>query len=235
MVSLLFKIEAGAFFLLLYSYSIVLLLEKYFRIQSLANPFLKKGDYQSVYNFLQKRKKGWIAAAIFFPIPFILLFFLFKRKTNQARNHSRLCKKCKQLISTKLSEQTEDEFLKSGQIAEEKIGTIDYDVWKCNACGSVEILNYPTPKSKYTHCPTCNFLTYHLGARRTTLSATYEAMGQGEQERTCLHCGHHHLETFYIPMLVASSSSSDSSSSSSDSGGSWGGGDSGGGGSSSSW
>ena len=138
-------------------------------------------------------------------------------------------------MPAKLSEQAEDEFLKSGQIAEEKIGTIDYDVWKCHACGSVEILNYPNPKSKYTRCPKCNFLTYHFGARRTTLSATYEAMGQGVQERTCLHCGHHHTETFVIPMLVASSSSDSSSSSSSDSGGSWGGGDSGGGGASSSW
>lgn len=133
----------------------------------------------------------------------------------------------------KLSEAEEDEFMHSGQIAEEKAGTVDHDVWRCEACGSIVSLRYPNATTKFTHCPKCQFLTYHFGARRTIQSATYSADGHGEEERTCLHCGHHHIDKYIIPMLVASSS--DSSSSSSDSGGSWGGGDSGGGGASSSW
>lgn len=72
-------------------------------------------------------------------------------------------------------------------------------------------------------------LTYHFGARRTIQRATYSADGYGEEERMCLHCRHHHIDKFIIPMLVASSSGSDGSSSSS-SGGNWGSGDSDGGG-----
>lgn len=226
--------SGGAFFLALYSYLIFILLEKYFRVQSIAKPFLEKGEYQTVYNFYGQR--NWGVAAFFFPFPFLLLYFLFKIKRRRIRAHSRPCKKCKTIIPSRLSEQTEDEFLQPGQQVEEKIGVIDYDVWKCNACGSVEVLNYPNSKSKYSRCPQCNFLTDHLDGKRTTQSATYEADGNGEEAHTCLNCGHHHIVSFIIPMLVASSSSSsDSSSSSSDSGGSWGGGDSGGGGAESSW
>jgi uncharacterized protein len=223
------------FLILTYCYLIFLLLEKYFRMQFLSANHIKNEKFLDLFNFYNARKNKWILPAILFPVPMLLVYVLMRRKTQSFRDHPRTCKKCKQIISAKLSEQAEDEYLKAGQITEEKIGTIDYDVWKCQSCGSVEILNYPTASSKYSSCPTCGFLTYHFGAKRTIQSATYENDGYGETERTCLHCGHNHIDKFIIAMLVASSSSdSDSSSSSSDSG-SWGGGDSGGGGSDSSW
>ena len=231
----------GFFFLLSYGLIIVLFLERYYRINTVITPrFEKRGEYQALYNFYHSQNTFWKGAAIFFFVPMILVFLSFKKKRDWFRNHPRPCKKCNTTIPAKLTEQTEDEFLHSGQIAEEKIGVIDYDVWKCTSCGATEILSYPNKASNYTRCPKCNYLTYHFGARRTIEEATYTSQGRGEEERTCLHCGHHHIDTFFIAMLVAaasSSSDSDSSSSSSDSdsGGSWGGGDSGGGGSDSSW
>ncbi|MBX2967906.1 MAG: TPM domain-containing protein [Cyclobacteriaceae bacterium] len=220
----------------LYTLVIVWFIERYLRATAIGKKFVLSGQQQDAYNFMNGQKVYWILAAVFFPLPMILLYPLFRSKRNSFRNHPRTCKKCK-ASTTKLSEAQEDEFLKEGQITEEKVGTIDYDVWKCNSCGSIEILRYPTKKSKFTHCPKCSFLTYHFGARRTIERATYSADGYGEEERTCMHCGHHHIDKFIIPMLVMSSSSGSdsSSSSSSDSGGSWGGGDSGGGGASSSW
>lgn len=219
-----------------YSLIIVWFIERYIRVTAIGKKFVFNGQQQDAYIFMNRMKVYWILAAVFFPFPMILLYQLFRSKRNSFRNHPRTCKKCN-ASTVKLSEAQEDEFLKAGQISEEKVGTIDYDVWRCNACGSIEILRYPNKKSAFTHCPKCSFLTYHIGARRTIEKPTYTAEGYGERERTCMHCGHRHSEKFIIPMLVMSSSSdSDSgSSSSSDSGGSWGGGDSGGGGASSSW
>lgn len=228
----------GVFFLLAYSLIIFLFLEKYYRINTtISASFLKKGNYQALHNFFQSQNGFWLGSAIFFFIPMIFVYLAYRKKRDWFRNRPRPCKKCG-TITQKMSEKTEDEFLQSGQIAEEKIGIVDYDVWRCSACGSTEILSYPNPKSNYTRCPKCSYLTYHFGARRTIEAATYSSQGRGEEERTCIHCGHHHTDIFFIAMLVAASSSDSDSSSSSSSdsgGGDWGGGDSGGGGSDSSW
>lgn len=226
----------ATFMAVAYSLIVLWFIERFIRISLIGKKFVNHGQQQDAYNFMNKQKWYWLFAAIFFPVPMILVYQLFRSKRNSFRDHPRACRKCGAL-TVKLSEAQEDAFLKDGQITEEKIGTIDYDVWKCNSCGSIETLRYPNKKSKFTHCPKCGFMTYHFGARRTIESATYTAEGYGEEERTCMHCGHHHLDKFIIPMLVVSSSSGSdsSSSSSSDSGGSWGGGDSGGGGASSSW
>jgi uncharacterized protein len=237
-------ISYGIFLLIAYSLVILLFLERYHRIYTtISEPFAKKNDYQALHNFYQDHQGYWLGAAIFFFIPMIFVYQAYRKKRNSFRDRPRPCKKCGALTQ-KMSEKTEDAFLQSGQIAEERIGSIDYDVWKCNSCGSTEVLGYPTKKTDYTRCPKCQYKTYHFGARRTIEPATYTSQGRGEEERTCKHCGHRHIDTFAIAMLVAAASSSDSdssssfsdsSSSSSDSGGSWGGGDSGGGGADSSW
>jgi uncharacterized protein len=237
------------FFLLAYALIISLFLERYHRIYTtISEPFIKKNKYQALHNFYQNHHGYWLGAAIFFFIPMFFVYRAYQKKRKFFRDQPRPCKKCGK-PTQKLSEKTEDEVLSSGQIAEENLGVIDYDVWKCNACGSTEILNYPNKTTNYTRCPKCNYLTYHFGSRRTVKSATYTSEGLSEEVRNCKHCGHQHIDTIAIAMLVAaasswdndsSSSSSDSSSSSgssssSDSGGDWGGGDSGGGGSDSSW
>jgi uncharacterized protein len=230
------KWSFSIFLITAYALIILWFIERYIRVAAIGKKFVLIGQQQDAYNFMNGQKIYWILAAVFFPLPMIVLYQLFRSKRNSFRNHPRTCKKCK-APTIKLSEAQEDEFLKEGQIAEEKVGTIDYDVWKCNSCGSIEILRYPNKKSKFTNCPKCSFMTYHFGARRTIERASYTSDGYGEEERTCMHCGHHHIDKFIIPMLVmfSSSDSNSSSSSSSDSGGSWGGGDSGGGGASSSW
>lgn len=217
----------------LYLLFVTFFLERYFRAMRVSESIMKDLGQQDAYNFLNQQKSYWISAAVVCFIPMIFVYLNWRKKRNDYRNRSLVCKKC-QATMRKLSEAEEDEFMHSGQIAEEKAGTVDHDVWRCAACGSVESLRYPNATTKFSHCPKCNFLTYYFGARRTIQHATYSAAGYGEEERTCLHCGHHHIDKYIIPMLVASSSDSGSSSSSS-SGGSWGGGSSGGGGASSSW
>jgi uncharacterized protein len=119
---------------------------------------------------------------------------------------------------------------------EEKLKSVDYDVWKCEACSHIEQWNYPNRFSKYSECPYCKTHAFYSSGRRTIESATYHSSGRGEETHTCKYCSRAKTSTYTIAQLVASTSSSSSdSSSSSSSGGSWGGGDSGGGGASSSW
>jgi uncharacterized protein len=152
----------GVFFLLAYGLVILLFLEKYYRVNTIISaPFIKKGNYRALHNFYIAHNGFWLRSAIFFFIPMIFVYRAYHKKRDWFRDRPQSCKKCGALTE-KLSEKTEDAFLHSGQIAEEKIGVTDYDVWKCNACGSIEILSYPNPKSNYTRCPKCNYLTYHL-------------------------------------------------------------------------
>jgi uncharacterized protein len=225
--------------MLFYLMIIAWFMERYYRIIYIISPvYAKRNKHQELHNYYHSQNGFWLRSAIFFPVPMIFVYLAFKKQRDAFRTNPRPCKKCSATL-IKLSEQTEDEYLSAGQMTEEKIGTNDYDVWKCNACGFTEVLRYPGKSAHFTSCPKCHFLTYHFAAKRTVVSPTYSTEGKGEQERTCMHCGLKNVEVFVIPMLVAAessdSSSSGSSSSSSGSGGSWGGGDSGGGGSDSSW
>lgn len=167
------------------------------------------------------------------PIVEIFMFFLvFKMRSkliNYTRSVPRICSNCgKSMI--KLSEDADDAELNKGQIAEEKIHSIDYDVWRCS-CGNEIIEDYEESFSSHSKCPSCNFKTW--GVERTVIvtSATTSHSGLKHVFYRCQNCGHNKMEEVVIPQESSSSSSSGSSSS----GGSFGGGSSGGGGSGSSY
>ena len=65
---------------------------------------------------------------ILFPIPFLILYFVNKYLMNRWRDTERISQKTG-LYMYKLDEQSDDQHLKSGQITEETIKSIDYDVW----------------------------------------------------------------------------------------------------------
>lgn len=226
-----------SFLLATYGLLVFLLLEKRIRIHHLATPHLKAGSNQWLWNFYRPQKTGLIFAALFFPVPMLFIYFLYRRNLYRYRDMPRTCKQCGGTC-VKLSEKEEDSFLQASQIAEEKVKSVDYDVWKCTSCTAVDLLIYPSSSTKYTPCPKCKAITYHISKERVIKKATYSDYGSREVIHFCENCSHKARATFTIPILVASTSSDSSSSSSGSSGssgGSWGGGSSGGGGASSSW
>ncbi|MBL0739763.1 TPM domain-containing protein [Chryseolinea lacunae] len=233
-----FEWNIVVFALAAYGFLVFLFLERRYRIQQLVQPLLTVGDNQGAYYFYAPQRTRLIWSAIFFPVPMLLVYFMYRRNMKRYRNMPRACKQCGGQ-AVKLDEKADDAFLQAAQIAEERVGSIDYDVWRCTACQAAELLAYPDANTDYTVCSKCKAKTYHLYSTRTLIDATYSASGQGEKTYQCEHCQKRSVRKFKIPMRVASTSSSSSgsssSSSSSSSGGSWGGGSSGGGGSSSSW
>jgi len=179
---------------------------------------------------------------ILFPIPFIAIYYFVKKLTEKWRNTPRVSAKTG-LTMHKLSEEEDNQYLEKGQIAEEKVKSVDYDVWISGEEGDVLIQSYKRWFSKYNACPKCKYKTYYKVYDRVITAATYSSSGSGEKKHSCTNCGHSKVSRYTIPQKTRSSSSSSSSSSysggSSSWGGSssssWGGGSSGGGGAGSSW
>ncbi|HEU4556298.1 MAG TPA: TPM domain-containing protein [Longimicrobium sp.] len=160
------------------------------------------------------------------------------------RNRPRKCAQCGTQMS-RLDEEADDVYLDSGQKTEEFLRSVDYDVWKCGACGHHALLRYSTWFSGKSTCPACRYHT--VETRRHVLQyATYDHGGSEEVLRDCRHCGYHDRDVVHLPQKIrpqedtsssawSSSSSSSYSSSSSSSSSSSGGGHSSGGGASGSW
>lgn len=147
------------------------------------------------------------------------------------RLHPRRCPQC-QTRMTRLDETSDDAQLSKGQLAEENIGSVDYDVWQCPSCGHHLTLRYAKWLSPYENCPQCHNRTLQ-STTETIVSATTSHAGSARVTQTCGFCTYTTTFTKTLPRLSESSSSSSSGGGSS--GSSFGGGSSGGGGASRSY
>jgi uncharacterized protein len=228
---------AGLTLISLYLYFMITLIHRQLRMKKVINKFVSSREYSQIVEFLRKQDVYWFFIGLVFP-PFLIYFFYLLTRKKAYRNHPRDCQQCQNKM-IKLNDLAEDEYLTKNMLLEEDIKSVDYDVWKCQSCSSIEISHYLSRYSKYEPCPKCKTIAYYISSDRTLVSASYSSSGKGETTRECKYCGHKKKSTYTIAKLERTSSSSGSSfgssSSSSSSGGSWGGGSSGGGGASSSW
>ncbi|PJZ47446.1 TPM domain-containing protein [Leptospira brenneri] len=186
--------------------------------------------------------------SIFLIIASIIVFFIFwgdlrmrklMERLQAIRNIPRKCEKCGSKM-VKLSEEADNKHLSEGQVSEEIVNSVDYDVWVCPSCHSNSIFKFKNINPEYIHkgtsflkikpCPECKFETFVCKSSRILSEATYSSSGKVEVRRTCAHCKHNATEYETIPQKQKSSSGS-SSGGGGGGGGSFGGGSSGGGGS----
>lgn len=196
----------------------------------------------AAYNALAKSHEGTWFAAILFPFfyAFYGIYVFFTRR--RLRSAPRTCSKCSKEMS-RLDEAKDDVYLQKGQVMEENLGSVDYDVWFCRNCENTSVESYDAIFTSYEKCGKCSYKTAHVTGSRTVTSPTYTSTGTGSRDHQCKNCGHAWTTSYTIPMLVRSSSSSSGGSSggsssgggSSGGGSSFGGGSSGGGGAGGSW
>lgn len=167
---------------------------------------------------------------ILFPVPYIAFWFILGSLLQRLRNQTRYSKLNGEPMR-KLTEEEEDDFLKKGQIMEEQLGSVDYDVWVTEDLEDVMILPYAKRTSKYTKCPKCQFRTYHHLHTNTLRHATEYSTGLKERIHECENCNYINRKTIVIPRISRSSGGSGGGGG----GSSWGGGSSGGGGAGGSW
>ena len=153
------------------------------------------------------------------------------RKWHRVRR--RRCPVCRTWM-TRLDEAHDEALLDGGQQAEERIGSVDYDVWTCAGCGHHFTLRYPKWISGYAQCPQCRHRT-KSSTEKVVEAATATSNGSARVVETCAFCNFAQEHIRVLPRIESSGSSSSGSSGGGSSGGgssSFGGGGSGGGGAS---
>ncbi len=155
-----------------------------------------------------------------------------------------LCSKCGKRMRL-LTEKQDDAYLIFYQKFEEELGSVDYQVWRCDDCQEMKIETRRF--GGYSECPQCKHYTLYIHTIQL-LEPTYTRQGLEEVRKKCRFpdCKYTASEKRKIPRLVKSESigwsggDSDRDWSGGDSGGgrsggSFGGGSSGGGGAGASW
>ena len=141
------------------------------------------------------------------------------------RNLALKCPSCGRKMY-RLTEDVDDKHLDGGQRLEEKLRSVDYDVWVCPGCEHLTIKRFKSWFSRSKSCPSCAYRT--MEAKTTILErATTSSTGRKRIDYYCQNCEYTNTETRTIPRKSKSSSSGSRSS--------FGGGRSGGGGASGSW
>ena len=141
------------------------------------------------------------------------------------RRRRKKCSRCGTMTDL-LDENTDDIHLDDGRKLEEAMGSVDYDVRKCPACGLVDVVPFRAWFTTTEDCPSCHYRTVRRTSR-ILVYADYNQSGRKLIMRDCKKCGHHSEQTVIIPRREHSSTSGSSSFGSS--GGSSGGSSSGGG------
>ncbi len=159
------------------------------------------------------------------------------RRTKRIR-----CDKCNSKMK-RLDEAEDNKYLTSGEDCEERLHSVDYDVWQCPSCGEIKKFSFPAAQNVYHACPVCHAITYQQVSDKVIVRATEFRDGVGEYGYLCHHCGHRGSKRHIIEkgsgvgaaLAGAALGSALGSGRSSGGGGSWGGGGFGGGGASGKW
>jgi uncharacterized protein len=131
-------------------------------------------------------------------------------------------------LMTRLDEQADDAHLDRGQQLEEKLESVDYDVWLCPTCHYALTIPHRAWFSRYSTCKSCNRRTLETKTR-TLIPATTSHAGTQEVDERCRHCGWSRTYARVIPRVTQSSGGSGGSRGGGG-GSSFGGGSAGGGG-----
>lgn len=126
---------------------------------------------------------------------FLLGAFLLYRSY---RTRRRKCPTCGTRMR-RLSENEDNELLSASQDFEENLDTVDYDVWECPKCGTIERFAFKKKQMKYTECPDCHTIAMCKIGDRTIQPATTRSKGIGESIYECQFCHHQRRSRFVIP------------------------------------
>lgn len=117
----------------------------------------------------------------------------------------RKCRSC-QTKMTLMDEALDDAHLDQTEQAEERVGSVDHQIWVCPSCGQTEKARRSRWFSGYSACPQCKAKT--LKSTSTTVSAaTYTSGGLIRVDQACAHCSYKNSYTRSTPRRQRSSSS----------------------------
>lgn len=161
----------------------------------------RKRSRHEKYMALNNLKPIYLALTFFgLGIPAIVTIPMLL-KMNRYRNSPRTCPNCGSKM-TKIDEVHDNDYLSQAQDTEERIGSVDYDVWLCHKCGETDIEPYANKASGYTRCEHCNAFACRLFRDRILYQPTSVREGRGVKEYKCFNCGHINPAYYAIPVIV---------------------------------
>lgn len=125
-------------------------------------------------------------------------YWLSRRKYNKARNAPMKCETCGTMMN-KLNEEEDNNLLSPSQDFEEQINSVDYDVWVCPECGTVERYAFPNRHSPYEECGHCHTKAMTLVKDHTVVAPTVRHSGVGERVYECKYCHNQTKKRYVIP------------------------------------
>lgn len=101
-----------------------------------------------------------------------------------------------------LDEQADDEYLNELQRTEERLGSVNYHVWKCEHCGMLEIHPKVALLTTYQRCPKCQGYTVQE-TTRLVRAATYARSGLELVSYKCKNprCDYREVKERRLPRL----------------------------------
>lgn len=129
-------------------------------------------------------------------------FLICRWKMKRIRNHARACPNCGYAMR-KLDEATDNEYLTPAQDMEERINSVDYDVWLCDNCGEKDVIPFVNRRSAYAVCPHCGARTAYPSGNRILRQPTERAEGQGVRIYSCRNCGKDTFKPYTIAKLAS--------------------------------
>lgn len=128
----------------------------------------------------------------------LIPYWISKRKYHNVRNKPLKCPVCDGTMH-KLSEEEDNNLLNPAQDLEEKLNSVDYDVWVCDKCSTVEKFAFPNKHSVYQECPHCHTKAMYLIKDHTVVPATTRHTGIGEKVYDCKYCHNQTSKRYNIP------------------------------------
>lgn len=118
------------------------------------------------------------------PLPVYLLLNWLK---NRVRLKVPECENCGCRMRL-IDEIHDNDYLTPSQDLEEKLNTVDYDVWLCDNCSNTEIWPYVKKETNYSECPNCGAIAERVESMRVLKQPTTSAPGIEEVTCFCENC-----------------------------------------------
>lgn len=142
-----------------------------------------------------------ILAFLSFGVGFIV-YGIMALYMKRMRNRKRKCPNCGTSMD-KIDEEHDNDYLTPAQDTEERLNSVDYDVWVCPSCREVDVYPFVNRQSAYQVCERCGSRASSLARDRVVVRPTERTRGQGEKTFVCRNCGARRVVTYVIPVLAS--------------------------------
>lgn len=157
----------------------------------------RKDDVVTCYERLDAATlPSWCLSALTLGLGLIPTAILWAAKKKIRSRHPN-CPNCNHEM-IKMDEESDNAYLTPAQDAEERLKSVDYDVWVCPECNEIDILPFINKRSDLIECPNCHARACGTTGYRVIVKPTTQREGRGITMFKCQNCGHTHNVPYAI-------------------------------------